>query len=91
MERGQVPMELRVKYGRDMDVSLVEKMGEPAPKPKFKAFSGGGGQTLGGASAEAAKAAIAAAAGAAPATSWEGANESLPTTKVQIRLHDGQR
>merc|ERR550537_428046 len=57
--------------------------------------SGGicGGQTLGGSSAEDAKAAIAAAAaaGAASATSWEGANESLPTTKLQIRLHDGQR
>lgn len=94
LERGQVPMELRARVQNgNVDVALVDKQGEPAPKPKFKAFSGGGGQTLGGASAEDAKAAIAAAAatGAASATSWEGANESLPTTKLQVRLHDGQR
>lgn len=94
LERGQVPMELRARVQNgNLDVALADKQGEPAPKPKFKAFSGGGGQTLGGSSAEDAKAAIAAAAaaGAASATSWEGANESLPTTKLQIRLHDGQR
>ncbi len=94
LERGQVPMELRARVQNgNLDVALADKQGEPAPKPKFKAFSGGAGQTLGSASAEDAKAAIAAAAaaGAASATSWEGANESLPTTKLQIRLHDGQR
>jgi UBX domain-containing protein 1 len=94
LERGQVPMELRERvHSGNLDVALSDKQGEPAPKPKFKAFTGSAGQTLGGASAEEAKAAIAAAAaaGAASATSWEGAKESLPTTKLQIRLHDGQR
>ena len=92
LERNQVPMELRerVKNG-NLDVALSDKQGEPAPAPKFKAFAGGSGQSMGSAAAEEKKAAIAAAAAAAPATSWEGANESMPTTKLQIRLHDGQR
>ena len=84
LERGQVPMELRdrVKNG-NLDVALNDKKDEPAPPPKFKAFAGGGGNSLGNAAAEDAKAAIAAAASAAPLTSWEGANESQPTTKLQ--------
>ena len=93
LERGQVPMELRPRVQNgNLDVALADKQDQPAPKPKFKAFSGGGGNTLGGGGdAEAAKAAIAAAASSGTGSSWEGADESKPTTKLQIRLHDGQR
>ena len=93
LERGQVPMELRPRVQNgNLDVALADKQDQPAPAPKFKAFSGGGGNTLGGGGdAEAAKAAIAAAASSGTASSWEGADESKPTTKLQIRLHDGQR
>ena len=76
-------MELRARVkNNSLDVGLQDKQTEDAPKPKFRAFGGSGGQTLGGGpSAEIQAAAAAAAAG--PAV-WDGADESKPKTKLQV-------
>lgn len=90
LQSGQCPRELApADPNAPVNVNLVRKDGpyvEP-PKPKYVAF-GGSGRTLGASSTAPAPAAPAAPA-AAP--SEFSVDDSKPTTRVQIRLADGQR
>jgi len=91
MARGTCPEELQAGAAEPVHVKVEDKRGEDykppkeASKPAYEKFSGEG-QSLGGASSSSA----AAAAVQADAGSIE-VDASKPTTKIQIRFHDGQR
>ena len=70
----------------------------PPPPPPTSRYFTGTGRTLGaptstsaGASTSAASAAAAAAAADASAGEWQGVDEALPSTSLQLRLPDGSR
>lgn len=87
---GEIPAGLfpdKRKKGGMVEVNIVDKRGEDAPAPAFKAFTGSGA-TLGRSSAVAATAVVSAASAGSKEVVVDAA---LPTTVIQVRLLDGRR
>lgn len=87
MARGQCPEELKAGGAEDVKVAVHDKRGEDykaPPPPAYTKFSGEG-NTLSGTASSSAAAPVEASAGTVSVDS------SKPTTKIQIRFHDGSR
>lgn len=86
--KGECPQELEVgSKGQAVTVNLVRKEEDfVEEKPKVQAFTGVG-RTL----ASSSSSAPAPRPSQAPVGNWEGVNESLPSTSIQLRLSDGSR
>eukprot|EP00761_Pharyngomonas_kirbyi_P012218 gb/GECH01012245.1/.p1 GENE.gb/GECH01012245.1/~~gb/GECH01012245.1/.p1 ORF type:complete len:372 (+),score=119.03 gb/GECH01012245.1/:1-1116(+) len=95
IQQGRVPRNLAEKYNNaDITVVMKDHRGEeysPPPK-KFKAFEGNG-RTLGSSSAGASSSASSSTQQTTPQTSKPSheIDESKPSTKLQLRMHDGTR
>lgn len=98
IKRGEIPNELLVQAkGGEVGLSMEDHRQEEytAPKPKFKAFSGGGQRLgspdVGGSSAPPPPAPVAAPDPSAAGEFFLAVDDSAPTTTLQIRLADGSR
>eukprot|EP00887_Chlorella_sp_A99_P006342 scaffold3.g6342.t1 len=105
--RGQCPPELDpgdpsiqasppARASPHINVNLVRRDEEytPPAQPRHKAFGGTAhklSEPAGGGDAGASSSAAAAAAPAGLSVPWEGADQSLPLTSIQLRLADGSR
>lgn len=95
--RGQCPPELDPgDPSIQINVNLVRRDEEytPPAQPRHKAFGGTAhklSEPAGGGDAGASSSAAAAAAPAGLSVPWEGADQSLPLTSIQLRLADGSR
>ena len=82
---GFVPRELQEKYGRELDVGLEDKRAEeyvPPPPPKYTAYQGEG-MKIGGSMGQGLE--------VNKETGKPEVDSSKPSTKLQIRFHNGDR
>lgn len=87
LNKGYVPKELREKYNKPIGVALEDRRKDTfklPPPPKYVAYSGEG-QNLGGTQG------TGGSVNKDVADGMPKVNEDMPTTKVQIRFHNGER
>eukprot|EP00054_Salpingoeca_dolichothecata_P000508 m.16931 g.16931 ORF g.16931 m.16931 type:complete len:372 (+) comp10840_c0_seq1:94-1209(+) len=94
IQKGQMPLELALKYGNEVKLEMKDKRDEEykPPKRKIKSFAGTG-HKLGSpappvVSSDISKPTSASTSSSAPPPKID---ESQPVTKIQIRLADGTR
>jgi len=88
LKKGHVPEELRAKHKEGLDVGLEDKRSEEykePPPPKYIEFSGQGTSLGGGAPAS-----TSIKTGHDVKAEPPKVDKSKPTTRIQVRLHDGK-
>ncbi|GAB4821920.1 hypothetical protein N2152v2_008966 [Parachlorella kessleri] len=90
IQQGRCPPELDQDAAL-VDVNLIQKHEDYTP-PKVVAFAGTGRRLAGGSAGASTSGGGAAPTNVSqPSVAWEGADESQPTTSIQLRLADGSR